>query len=582
MEEQPRYVLLVEPNAHQGRAAELAARVQAQSRNSTKSMPRSAPAAGCCRRRCARCRPALGTACATNDTKARGNFEEYKHTAWLQDLTVVDRLTSGHGGARAHIHGGCHGKRPSAHLSLSQVYNVVRPTFSSLARPGSSAETSRGERLPPATTCWRWFAGIRIAALDGVPVRFVEGDLADPETLPAALAEADVVVHTAAHVGDWGPPEKYRAINVVALEHMLQRRRRIGRLQRWIQISSHGVYPARHHYGTDETVPPDPNNLDGYTQTKAEAELVVQRHIREHGLPAVILRPGFIYGPGERHALKRVVEKIQTGKMKFIGRGDRLLNNTSVDNLCDAILLAIEKPDINGETFNIRDERLVTREEFVHTIADYLGKPHPRHVPEWLVKTVVGPIEAIARLRGREDAPFLTRGQIKFMTQNLDYSIAKAKRVLGYRPRVDFRDGIFAALDDLTGKKTFAAIRPRPQRDDRHAHSQLHCARRSPAAEATVLARFGHAARKRERARAVRTGRRHGRLGRRRAAELRDGRNAGRLPGTAGRHADRRATCGRLQLLAGCHSALRAIPTGASIATIRAAVTATRCAAPWS
>ncbi|MEX0612197.1 MAG: NAD-dependent epimerase/dehydratase family protein [Pirellulales bacterium] len=290
------------------------------------------------------------------------------------------------------------------------------------------------------------------SALDGVPVRFVEGDLAQPETLPAALAEADVVVHAAAHVGDWGPAEKYRAINVVALEHMLYAAERHGRLRRWIQISSLGVYPARHHYGTDETVPPDTTGLDGYTQTKAEAELVIQRHIRDHGLPAVILRPGFIYGAGDRHALVRIIERIQAGKMKFLGRGDRVLNNTAVENLCDAILLAIEKPGIEGEIFNIRDERLVTREEFVNTIADYLGKPHPRHVPERLGRLLVGPIETIARLRGRQTPPLLTRAQIKFMTLNLDFSIAKAKRLLGYRPRVDFRDGIAAALDHATGK----------------------------------------------------------------------------------------------------------------------------------
>ena len=174
--------------------------------------------------------------------------------------------------------------------------------------------------------------------------------------------------------------------------------------ERWIQISSLGVYPARHHYGTDETVPPELSGLDGYTQTKAEAEVVVQRHVREHGLPAVILRPGFIYGPGDRHALTRIVEKIEAGKMKFLGRGDRVLNNTAVENLCDAILLAIEKPDIVGETFNIRDERLVTREEFVHTIADYLGKPHPRHVPEWLGRALVGPIEAIGPAPRPQDA----------------------------------------------------------------------------------------------------------------------------------------------------------------------------------
>jgi nucleoside-diphosphate-sugar epimerase len=57
-------------------------------------------------------------------------------------------------------------------------------------------------------------------------------------------------------------------------------------------------------------------------------------------------------------------------------------------------------------------------------------------------------------LRGRQTPPILTRGQIKFLTQNLDYSIAKAKRILGYRPRVDFQDGIVAALDAMTGKSS--------------------------------------------------------------------------------------------------------------------------------
>ena len=290
------------------------------------------------------------------------------------------------------------------------------------------------------------------SVLDGAAVTFVEADLADPATLPAAVAGADVIVHAAAHVGDWGPAEDYRAINVVALEHMLSAAQRSGRLRRWIQISSLGVYPARHHYGTDETVSPDLTGLDGYTRTKAEAELIIKRHVEEHGLPAVILRPGFIYGPGDRHALPRIVDRLSNGKMKFLGRGDRVLNNTSVENLCDAILLAIEKPGIDGETFNIRDGRLVTREEFIHAVADYLGKPHPKHLPEWLGRALVGPVEAIAKMRGQKSPPFITRAQLKFMTLNLDYSIAKAQRVLGYAPRVDFRDGIVEALDEVTGK----------------------------------------------------------------------------------------------------------------------------------
>jgi nucleoside-diphosphate-sugar epimerase len=297
--------------------------------------------------------------------------------------------------------------------------------------------------------------------LDGVPVEFVVADLAEPESFPAALADAENVIHTAAHVGDWGPAEKYRALNVVALEHLIHAAAQHGKLRRWIQVSSLGVYQARHHYGTDETVPANPVGLDGYTRTKAEAEFLLNHHIEEHGFPAVIVRPGLIYGPGDRHVLPRFVEKIESGKMKFLGRGDKVLNNTYVENLVDAIFLTIDCPGALGETFNIHDKRLVTREEFVNTIADYLGKPHPRHIPEWVARAIVKPIEGMARMRGATKPPLLTAAQIKFMTLNLDYSIAKAKRVLGFEPRVDFREGIRIALDDFKGKK--AAAQPRAE-----------------------------------------------------------------------------------------------------------------------
>ncbi|OHB69599.1 MAG: oxidoreductase [Planctomycetes bacterium RBG_13_63_9] len=286
--------------------------------------------------------------------------------------------------------------------------------------------------------------------LETLGVEIVEGDLAELGSLTPAVAGVDIVVHTAAHVGDWGPAEKYRAANVYALEHLLASVEREGRLRRWVQLSSLGIYPARHHYGTDETMPADLEGLDGYTRTKAEAEVVLKRHMEEHELPAVILRPGFIYGPGDRHVVPRLIERITAGTMKLIGDGQKLLNNTYVGNLVDAILLATQKDEALGETFNIRDERLVTREEFVGTVADYLHRPRPGRVPLWLARALVGPIERIARARGKAEAPMLTRARIKFLTLNLDFSIAKAKEKLGYRPRVDFREGMRRALDWAT------------------------------------------------------------------------------------------------------------------------------------
>ncbi len=288
--------------------------------------------------------------------------------------------------------------------------------------------------------------------LEGVDVEYVSGDLADYESLPPALDGVDIVVHAAAHIGDWGPADQYRAINVVALEHLLTAAHRAGRLQRWIQVSTLGVYPARHHYGTDETVPPDLAGLDGYTRTKAEAEVLLQRHMTEFQFPAVILRPGFIYGPGERHVIPRLIRRFEQGAVKFIGDGQAVLNNVYVGNFVDAVLLAAEKPEAVGETFNIRDQRLVTRREYLTTVADYLGRPHPGRVPLWLARSVVPLIEGWARFRGRQEPPLLTRATIKFMALNLDFSIAKAQSVLGYQPVVDFQPGMRDALDWATGK----------------------------------------------------------------------------------------------------------------------------------
>lgn len=288
--------------------------------------------------------------------------------------------------------------------------------------------------------------------LEGLDVEYFTADLGDPESLPPAFDGVDVVVHCAVHSGDWGPADKYRAINVVALEHLLTAAERAGRIRRWIQVSSLGVYPARHHYGSDETMPIDLTGLDGYTQTKAEAEVLVERHVAENQLPAVILRPGFICGPGERHVIPRLIQRFEQGVVKFIGDGRKVLNNVYVGNFVDAVFLAIDNPQAVGQTFNIRDERLVTREEYLMTVADYLGKPRPGRVPLWLARTAVPFIEGWAKFRGSPTPPLLTRATIKFMALNLDFSIAKAKAELGYQPKVDFQDGMRDALDWATGK----------------------------------------------------------------------------------------------------------------------------------
>lgn len=284
--------------------------------------------------------------------------------------------------------------------------------------------------------------------LDQWGVEQIAGDMADPDSLRAAVAGVTVVIHCAAKVGDWGPVEEYRAANVHGLEKLLDAAEATGTLRRYVHISSLGVYEARDHHGTDETSPPNKTGIDGYTLTKVEAEEVVARHVRDKRLPAVVLRPGFIYGPRDRTVLPKLLDRLRRRKFAYLGSGEQLMNNTYVGNLVDAVFLAIERDDCVGQTFNVTDGRLVSKQEFIGTIADLAGYPQPtKHVPLPVAKALARAMEGTWKLLGKKEAPLLSGARIKFLGLNLDYSIDKARRELGYQPRVAFPDGMRQTID---------------------------------------------------------------------------------------------------------------------------------------
>lgn len=278
----------------------------------------------------------------------------------------------------------------------------------------------------------------------------VLGELSDPPSLTKAVQEVSVIVHCAAKVGDWGPVDDYRRINVDGLRVLLDASLATGMLRRFVHLSSLGVYEARDHYGTDEGTPPNRAGIDGYTLTKVESEDLVLDYARTRQLPAVVLRPGFIYGPGDRTVIPRLLERLKSGQFAYLGTPDKLMNNVFVENLVDAIELAISHDDVLGEVFNITDGRLVSKKEFVETIAQAAGCPLPTKVaPLGVAKFLARLLEGLYRLLGKQEAPLLSGARIKFLGLNLDYCIDKARRQLGYAPRIDFREGMRITLQSF-------------------------------------------------------------------------------------------------------------------------------------
>jgi nucleoside-diphosphate-sugar epimerase len=287
--------------------------------------------------------------------------------------------------------------------------------------------------------------------LDRLGVEKVLGDLADIEALKKGVDGADWVINAAAKVGDWGPLEEFRKLNVEALRHLLDAASD-AKVERFVHVSSLGVYEGRDHHGTDESVATAVNALDGYTRSKNEAEALALTYVKSRGLPIAIVRPGFIYGERDRTVLPKLLHSLRSGVFRYFGSGNQALNCIYVKNLVHAIFLAAEVPGAVGEVFNVTDGKRVSKKDFVSTVAKFAGlKPPKRHIPLWLAKFLANVLERRALRKGATAPPLVNKARYKFLGLNLDFSIDKAGKVLGYVPPYTTEQGLQAAVTDLTG-----------------------------------------------------------------------------------------------------------------------------------
>ena len=288
--------------------------------------------------------------------------------------------------------------------------------------------------------------------MERLGVELIRGDLEDAEALRQGCRGADLVINAAAKVGDWGPLEEFRRLNVHALKFLLDAAVE-EKVKRFVHVSSLGVYEGRDHFGSDETVPPAIHALDGYTRSKIEAENLVMSYVKEKGLAASVVRPGFIYGERDRTVIPKLLKTLRDGKFWYLGSGEQALNCVYVKNLVQAIERAAEVPEAVGEIFNITDGQLVTKKRFVTKVAELAGiTPPKRKLPRRLAYLAAVLLERRAKRLGLTDPPLINKARYKFLGLHLDFSIAKAQRILGYRPAYDFDTAMTATINDLVPK----------------------------------------------------------------------------------------------------------------------------------
>ncbi len=283
----------------------------------------------------------------------------------------------------------------------------------------------------------------RAGDLSALGVELVAGDLRDPATLASAVAGVEVVYHIAAIYRQAGlSRDTYQAVNATAVRQIIEAASAAG-VRRVVHCSTVGVHGDVKHPPGDEDAPLDPGDV--YQVTKLEGERLAREAADRLGIDVTIVRPTGIYGPDDRRLLK-LFRGVARRRFPILGSGEIYYHLTYIDDLVEGFRLCGEHPAAANRTYILAGAEVTTLNELVAVIADVAGVPPPtRHWPVWPFWIAGAACEALCAPFGIE--PPIYRRRVDFYTKSRAFDISRARRELGYAPRVGLREGIGRTLD---------------------------------------------------------------------------------------------------------------------------------------
>lgn len=280
-----------------------------------------------------------------------------------------------------------------------------------------------------------------LTLLAGLDVTLHIGSMDEPAALKPVLKGLDVVYHAAAAVSDWGSLAWFRKINVEGTQ-ALMKVAAASEVGRFVFVSSVAVHSFSDVRKKDEHAPQEPTPFP-YCQSKREAELAVSRFHGTQGMETVIIRPGDVFGPGDRTSLLKMSGMLEKGQMMLVGGGRALGAFTYVENLADGIILGGTHPAAAGEAFIITDGVEMTWKAYFDQLTQALDLPRPRlSIPPLIVKALGNVMEGVHRLLRLKARPPVTRYLADHLCSHCYFSIDKAREKLGYAPAVEMEEAI--------------------------------------------------------------------------------------------------------------------------------------------
>jgi 2-alkyl-3-oxoalkanoate reductase len=280
--------------------------------------------------------------------------------------------------------------------------------------------------------------GLKTRELREWGAEVVLGSVTDEEVVRRAMAGVEVVHHLAAAFREMNVPDSYyRDVNVGGTRNVLQAALDQG-VRKLVYCSTCGVHGNIDHPPGGEDAPIQP--ADYYQRTKYEAEPIV-REFHQRGLPAAILRPAAIYGPGDPERFLMIFRRVARGTFPMFGNGKTYYHPLYVDNLVDAFVQVMADGVGDGEAYLIADEEYLGIEDLVRRVGRALDvEVKVPHYPVWPVVAAGHVCEKVCRPFGITPPIFPRR--VDWYRQNRAFKIDKAKRDLGYVPKVGIDEGL--------------------------------------------------------------------------------------------------------------------------------------------
>lgn len=285
--------------------------------------------------------------------------------------------------------------------------------------------------------------------LESLGIEVVRADLCDPAQAEEATRDRDIVFHTAAKAGVWGSYDSYHKINVEATRSLLE-----GAAKHGVQYFVHTSSPSVTFQGessrnkTESKASYGKRPLNPYCATKIESERMALE--RDWGMKVMAQRPHLIYGPGDPHLLPRVYQAAQAGRLVRVGDGTNQVDVTHVQDAVASQLCALTKledPEAWGQAYFITSGHPIRLWSWLAHLLHWRGQSGvKKSVSLSSAYRLGGLLEKVySRLQSGE--PPLTRFSALQLGCTHTYSIEKARRILGYAPRVHPYDSFEAQFE---------------------------------------------------------------------------------------------------------------------------------------